>query len=170
MKTGWHKTNYSFWAISSFVAMFSKICLLQRCHKASTWGKGLSITNNDIAYYSFNPFPFANVILTHLQQTTFENSVAKGEILHNEQLIILPQCFKPVQWFNYHLQRFSIFVACCFETLLLHMYWKWKRVKQSIDYGKGNFFRCCNVLKNRLLHQRLYMGERKKRVGSRGWD
>ena len=30
-----------FWAISSFVTMFSKSCLLQRRQKASIWGKGL---------------------------------------------------------------------------------------------------------------------------------
>ena len=34
--------NCSFWAISSFVTMFSKSCLLQRREKASIWGKGLS--------------------------------------------------------------------------------------------------------------------------------
>ena len=30
----------------------------------------------------------------HLQQTTFENSVAKGEIAHNEQFHLLPQYFQ----------------------------------------------------------------------------
>ena len=29
-----------------------------------------------------------------LQQTTFENTVAKGEIAHNEQFLHLPQCFQ----------------------------------------------------------------------------
>ena len=28
-----------------------------------------------------------------LQQMTFENIVAKGENAHNEQLLLLPQCF-----------------------------------------------------------------------------
>ena len=43
-KSGKHcvkRRNWSFWAISSFVTMFSKRCLLQRCQKASIWGKGL---------------------------------------------------------------------------------------------------------------------------------
>ena len=29
-----------------------------------------------------------------MQQTTFENIWAKGEIAHNEQFLNLPQCFK----------------------------------------------------------------------------
>ena len=35
--------NCSFWAISSFVTMFSKSRLLQRREKAYIWGKGLNI-------------------------------------------------------------------------------------------------------------------------------
>ena len=31
--------------------------------------------------------------LTH-QQTTFENIVAKGEIAHDEQFLLWPQCFQ----------------------------------------------------------------------------
>ena len=34
------RRNCLFWAISSFVTMFSKSCLLQRRQKASIWGKG----------------------------------------------------------------------------------------------------------------------------------
>ena len=29
----------------------------------------------------------------HQQQTTFENFVGKGEIAHNEQFLLFPQCF-----------------------------------------------------------------------------
>ena len=32
------RRNCLFWAISSFVTLFSKSCLLQRCQKASIWG------------------------------------------------------------------------------------------------------------------------------------
>ena len=31
---------------------------------------------------------------THLQQTTFENIMAKGEIAHDEQFPLFPQCFQ----------------------------------------------------------------------------
>ena len=33
-------------------------------------------------------------MLTHLPQTIFENSVAKGEIVHDEQFLLWPQCFQ----------------------------------------------------------------------------
>ena len=33
------------------------------------------------------------LILTHQQQTTFENIVGKEEIATNEQLLLFPQCF-----------------------------------------------------------------------------
>ena len=29
----------------------------------------------------------------HQQQTAFENTVGKGEIAHNEQLLLFPPCF-----------------------------------------------------------------------------
>ena len=32
-------------------------------------------------------------VLKHQQQTAFENIVGKGEIAHNEQCLIFPQCF-----------------------------------------------------------------------------
>ena len=33
------------------------------------------------------------LILTHQQQTAFENIVGKGEIACNEQFLLFPQCF-----------------------------------------------------------------------------
>ena len=35
-----------------------------------------------------------NFSLMHLQQTTFKNTVAKGEIAHYEQFLLWPQCFQ----------------------------------------------------------------------------
>ena len=35
-------------------------------------------------------------IQTPLQQTTFENTVAKGEFAHDEQFHLLPQYFQPI--------------------------------------------------------------------------
>ena len=40
------------------------------------------------------PFPTYRRILTHLQQTTLENIVTKGEIAHDEQFPLLPHCFQ----------------------------------------------------------------------------
>ena len=33
----------------------------------------------------------------HQQRTAFENIVGKGEIAHNEQFLLFPQCFLPNQ-------------------------------------------------------------------------
>ena len=33
-------------------------------------------------------------ILTHQQQTAFENVVGEGEIAHKEQFLLFPQCFQ----------------------------------------------------------------------------
>ena len=33
------------------------------------------------------------LILTHQQQTAFENIMGKGEIARNEQFLLFPQCF-----------------------------------------------------------------------------
>ena len=49
-KSGKHcgkRRNCLFWAISSFVTMFSKSRLLQRRQKASIWGKGLKKLQTD---------------------------------------------------------------------------------------------------------------------------
>ena len=39
------------------------------------------------------PFTPSILILTHQQQTAFENIVGKGEIARNEQFLLFPQCF-----------------------------------------------------------------------------
>ena len=41
---------------------------------------------------SVNPCHTCRCILTHLKQTTLENIVAKGEIDHDEQFLLWPQC------------------------------------------------------------------------------
>ena len=50
----------------------------------------------------------------HLQQATFKNIVAKGEIAHNEQFPLLSQCF---QLYLYIL--YLIFMSTFFENRLL---------------------------------------------------
>ena len=37
------------------------------------------------------------LILTHQQQTSFENIVGKGEIARHEQFLLFPQCFLLIQ-------------------------------------------------------------------------
>ena len=57
----------------------------------------VQMTTKTVAQMSLQKFsillkcPMA--ILTHQQQTAFENIVEKGEIAHYEQILIFPQCF-----------------------------------------------------------------------------
>ena len=37
-----------------------------------------------------------------LQYKSFENTVGKGEIAHNEQFLLFPQCFLPIWRVSYH--------------------------------------------------------------------
>ena len=43
-----------------------------------------------------NPFPNKPWFFTCLQYKTFENTVGKGEIAHDEQFLLFPQCFLPL--------------------------------------------------------------------------
>ena len=54
---------------------------------------------------------------THLHQTTFENILTKGEIAHEEQFPLLPQCFQ--LYLIYKLLFMEIFqiMANCFSKL-----------------------------------------------------
>ena len=40
--------------------------------------------------------PKQALVCTCLQYNSFENTVGKGEIAHNEQFLLFPQCFLPV--------------------------------------------------------------------------
>ena len=55
------------------------------------------------------------LILTHQQQTAFENIVGKGESARNEQFLLFPQCFLlnqiPVSLFVYIFAILSFFAA-----------------------------------------------------------
>ena len=55
----------------------------------------LTFIHRLFTFFSFLDKPFTPyiLILTHQQQAVFENSVGKGEIAHNEQFLLFPQCF-----------------------------------------------------------------------------
>ena len=59
----------------------------------------------------FNPFQPCRRISTYLQQTTFENIMAKGEIAHDEQFLHFPQCF---QLYTFNSRDFPNFSSMCF--------------------------------------------------------
>ena len=56
-----------------------------------------SVVNN-------SPFPKQALVYTCLQKKSFENTVGKGEIVHNEQFLLFPQCFLPIwrAFFHFH--------------------------------------------------------------------
>ena len=59
------------------------------------------------------PFPIQALVFTCLQFKSFENFVGKGEIAHNEQVLLFPQCFPSGE-------LSAIFVKikdCCLHTL-----------------------------------------------------
>ena len=74
--------------------------------------------------------PFQNKpwILRVCSTSLFENTVGKGEIAHNKQFILFPQCFLPFWKTFYHFHQTR---NCCLQTLSA---WKslkfviWKRV------------------------------------------
>ena len=54
-------SNCLFWAISSFVTMFSKSLLLQRRQKVSIWGKGLTLNQwTWLTYPTYRLFLFCS--------------------------------------------------------------------------------------------------------------
>ena len=44
---------------------------------------------------NLKPFPKQTLVFTFLQNKSSENTVGKGEIAHNEQFLLFPQCFLP---------------------------------------------------------------------------
>ena len=81
-------------------------------------------------------FPKQALAFTCLQYKSFENTVGKGEIAHNEQFLLFPLCFLPVWITSYHFHQKN----CCLQTLSV---WKglkfvvWERVKKKALLGKG---------------------------------
>ena len=43
----------------------------------------------------YQPFPKQALVCMYLHYMYFENTVGKGEIAHNEQFLLFPQCFLP---------------------------------------------------------------------------
>ena len=82
------------------------------------------------------PFPKQALVFTCLQYKPFENTVGKGEIAHNEQFLLFPQCFLSIWKTFCHFNQLS---NCGLQTLSI---WKtlkfvvWERVK-----GLGSLFK-----------------------------
>ena len=98
-------------------------CLAQgHSHKKTKpiqWGSNpgpLDYKSNTLPLSHVGPFPKQALASTCLQYMSFENTVGKGEIAHNKQFLLFPQCFLPNwrtvchlhQIWNCHLQTLSI--------------------------------------------------------------
>ena len=66
-----------------------------------------------------------------LRYKSFENTVGKGEIARNEQFLLFPQCFLPIE------ERSAIFIKFEIVICRLFQFWKspkfvvWERVKRN---------------------------------------
>ena len=63
------------------------------------WGHILSFLDYDLlvlGYTLLYAFPKQALVFMCLQYKSFENTAGKGEIAHNEQFLLLPQCFLPI--------------------------------------------------------------------------
>ena len=47
-------------------------------------------------FITLEPFAKQALVFTCLLYKSFENTVGKGEIAHNEQFFLFPQCFLPI--------------------------------------------------------------------------
>ena len=56
----------------------------------------VSFIRTVIVNLEFNPFPNKPWFL-RVCSTSLENTVGKGEIAHNEQFLLFPQCFLPLE-------------------------------------------------------------------------
>ena len=62
---------------------------------------------------NINPFPNKPLGCMCLLYKSFENTVGKGEIAHNEQFLLFPQCFLPFWRTFHHFHKFKV-VVCKF--------------------------------------------------------
>ena len=74
-----------------------KYCAQDHSHKEKKnhwiqWSSNLRPLGHEV---HFQPFPKQAPVFMCLQDKSFENTVAKGEIVCNEQFILFPYCFLP---------------------------------------------------------------------------
>ena len=75
------------------------------------------------------PFPTYRRILSHLQQTTFENIVTKGEMTQNKQNKHLSQLISTFfSNYTYNYRNFPFFLSRHFQSHLLQICCMWERV------------------------------------------
>ena len=64
-----------------------------------------SQANNSLSLNVTWPFPKQALVFTCLLYKFFENTVVKGEIAHDEQFLLFPQCFLSICRTFYHFNH-----------------------------------------------------------------
>ena len=64
---------------------------------------------------ALKPFPEQALDFMYLHHKSFDNAVGKGEIAHNEQFLLFPQCFLPVLRAFCHLDQIKLSSAISFS-------------------------------------------------------
>ena len=82
----------------------------------------------------FETFPKEALVFTCLQYKSIENTVGKGEIARNEQFLLVPQCFYPLEELTCIFIKFKI-IICKLSV--------WKSLI-FFSFGKGlkNIYKC----------------------------
>ena len=75
----------------------------------------LSGNQSNIQQTLSNKFPKQALVFTCLQYKSFENTMGKGEIAHNEQFLLFPQCFYLFEELSAVFIKFEIVVCKLFQ-------------------------------------------------------
>ena len=77
--------------------------------------------------------PKQALVFTCLQYKSFKNTVGKGEISHNEQFLLFPQCFLVVlRIFCHFLSTENWCLQTCTVWKSLDFFWKGSRLYHTI--------------------------------------
>ena len=90
-----------------FQKCFQKACFQGASKGVNVWEwvKPKKYFQSKVEEWNNQPITTQWHLLTPLGSKPFENTVAKGEIAHNDQFLLLPQCFLPVWIAICHFRR-----------------------------------------------------------------
>ena len=115
--------------------VFSKDLLLQSCKNQGWFGKGLTHSHT----MTFFDAPGKQAVW---------KTVGKGEIAHNEQFLLFPQCFLPI-WRPF--SQCHPILNCRLQTLSIWKTWK------SVIWGRVNEVSMCSQSQPSPIAQSLVL-------------
>ena len=87
---------------STFLTCFCRGKRQKYTRKKSCLNRG---SNSQPPGHELTRSPLSHPGGPRLQEKSFENTVGKGEIAHDEQFLLFPQCFLPFWWTYYHFYQ-----------------------------------------------------------------